>query len=288
MTDLAKHCCSGAAPIFIVSSGRSGTRALEEALSTCTNVTTHHEYMVNIIQPLAVRYWMQLTDRSEVLKILGATYGAAIKYAETPVWIDSSNKASWVIDLLAELFPNARFVHLVRDGRKVVSSYFHKLGNECYDDRSTAILAKYADRKGSFPLLSSPPPEKKYWWPIPTGRHPAAEAFKSWDQFERIAFHWSEINHTIIKSLDHVPQARHIRVHLEELISRPDALQGLFDFMELGSSDQAFETLQRPLNVNRPENNLLSDEELAKFGAIADVMMTELGYHEKREYLVNY
>lgn len=160
MTSLPKHCCSGATPIFIVSSGRSGTRALENAISASADVTTHHEYMVNIIQPVAVRYWMHLTGRSEALKILGQTYGAAIKYAETPIWVDSSNKTSWVIDLLAELFPNARFVHLVRDGRKVVSSYFHKLGNECYDDRSTAILAKYADGSGTLPRLTPPPPEK--------------------------------------------------------------------------------------------------------------------------------
>lgn len=244
--------------------------------------------MVNIIQPLAVRYWMHLTDRSEALRILGATYGAAIRHADTPIWIDSSNKASWVIDLLTELFPNARFVHLVRDGRKVVSSYFHKLGDECYDDQSTAILAKFAEGNRKLTGLTPPPPEKKYWWPIPNGHHPDAKAFKSWDQFERIAFHWAEINRTIIRSLSNISDSQHIRVHLEDLVSQPASLQNLFAFMDLGPSDEAFETLQRPFNVNQPENNLLTDDELAKFSAIAGPMMTEFGYHEEREYLVNY
>lgn len=288
MTNSAKQCCSGAAPVFIVSSGRSGTRALESALSLCDQVTTHHEYMVNIIQPVAVQYWMNLTDRNEALKILGATYGAALKYAQTPLWIDSSNKASWVIDLLAELFPNARFVHLVRDGRKVVSSYFHKPGDECYDDRSTGILAKYAEGRGAHRLLTPPPPEKKYWWPIPSGHHPEAGAFKSYDQFERITFHWAEINRTIIRSLDHVPAARHMRVYLEDIVSDQTSLQSLFNFMELGSADNAFSALQSLLNVDRPENNLLIDDELKKFEAIAGPMMEELGYTEARENLVNY
>jgi len=47
---------------------------------------------------------------------------------------------SWLIPDLAALFPDAKFVHLVRDGRKVAGSYFRKLGAECYDDRSTHVF----------------------------------------------------------------------------------------------------------------------------------------------------
>lgn len=283
-----RQCGNSAAPVFIVSSGNSGARVLEDAFSHCPDVTTHHEYMVNIIQPMAVRYWMHLTDRSEALKVLGATYGAAIKYAETPIWIDASSKASWVIDLLTELFPNARFIHLVRDGREVVSSCFHNLGAECYDDRSMTALAKYAEGNRTHSGLTPPPPEEKYWWPIPGGHHPDAAAFKSWDHFERIAFHWTEINRTIIRSLDNIPDSKHTRVHLEDLVSQPASLQSLFDFMELGPADQAFEILRDTINANQPQSNLLTDKEQVKFDAIAGPMMIQFGYQEERKHLVNY
>ena len=132
-----------ATPFFIVSSGRSGTAMMMKALVQAEGVTIEHEYKVHDVQPLAVRRYQGLADEIEARAILSRTHGAAIREAKTRLWGDSSNKLSWLIPDLAALFPDARFIHLVRDGRKVASSYFHKLGNECYDDRSTEILADY-------------------------------------------------------------------------------------------------------------------------------------------------
>jgi len=129
-----------AKPFFIVSSGRSGTAMLHKALSAQSDVEMHHEYMVHIVQPLGVRRYMNLIDREAAKRTLLETHVAAVRYCARPHWGDSSNKLSWLIPELAELLPDAKFVHLVRDGRKVASSYFHKLAEECYDDRSTAIL----------------------------------------------------------------------------------------------------------------------------------------------------
>src|ERR1700685_373808 len=112
---------------FIVSSGRSGTAMLHKALSAAGDIEMHHEYMVNIVQPLGVRRYLGLADGTEALKILDATHGAAIRVSEAAHWGDSSNKLSWLIPELAAMTPKAKFVHLVRDGRKVAGSYFNKL-----------------------------------------------------------------------------------------------------------------------------------------------------------------
>ena len=131
-------------------------------------VEMHHEYMVQITQPLAVQALSGPDRRGRMPRGCSReTHGAAIHYSEAAHWGDSSNKLSWLIPDLAALFPEARFVHLVRDGRKVASSYFHKLGDECYDDRSTAHSAGASRRSRSNP---APPPEKKYWWPLPAPR----------------------------------------------------------------------------------------------------------------------
>jgi len=161
-----------ARPFFIVSSGRSGTAMLHKALSAAGNIEMHHEYMVNIVQPLAIRRYLGLTDKYKALKVLVESHVSAVQYSEAAFWGDSSNKLSWLIPELAELLPEARFVHLVRDGRKVASSYFHKLGDECYDDRSTAILQAHCDDPARIP---APPPEKKYWWPVPRHDDPVAQ-----------------------------------------------------------------------------------------------------------------
>src|SRR5471032_1797961 len=104
--------CEGAKgprPFFIVSSGRSGTAMLHKALSAKPGVEMHHEYAVQITQPLAVKRYLGLIDEAETRKVLQETFGAAIQYSEAAHWGDSSNKLSWLIPDLATLFPQARF-----------------------------------------------------------------------------------------------------------------------------------------------------------------------------------
>ena len=272
-------------PFFIVSSGRSGTAMLHKALSAVAGVEMHHEYMVQIIQPLAVRRYLGLVEPEAATKAIVETYGAAIRYSQAAHWGDSSNKVSWLIPELAAAFPKARFVHLVRDGRKVASSYFHKLGDECYDDRSTAILQAHYDAPQTHP---APPPEKKYWWPLP--RHGArdAETFRAFSQFERICWHWAEMNRLALEELSRLPPERTMFVRLEELRAAPSGVRALYDFLDLPWRDEAYGAFARPHNVNRPEDRLLDPVQRGQFDAIAADMLARLGYAGRPEYAVNY
>jgi len=249
------------------------------------SVEMHHEYMVQIVQPLAVRRYQGLADRREALRVLAGTHLAAAQYSEASHWGDSSNKLSWLIPELAELMPRAKFVHLARDGRKVASSYFHKLGRECYDNQSTALLAAYlAD-----PLRNpAPPPEKKYWWPQPRTGVVFSGDFPRFNQFERICWHWSEINRVIIEALKPLPYSQKHFTRLEELESHPGHVQSLLDFLGLPFCDEHFAMFGRPHNVNRPEDRLLDSRQAASFERIAGAMMEELGYAGTMEYVVNY
>ncbi len=270
-------------PFFIVSSGRSGTAMLHKALSATDNVQMHHEYMVQIVQPLAVKRYLGLVDSHGATKALRDSYGAAVRYSAAGHWGDSSNKASWLIPELAALLPNAKFVHLVRDGRKVAGSYFRKLGDECYDDRSNATLQAFYDG-----LQPAPPPEKKYWWPVPRKGNPAAGAFRGYNQFQRIAWHWSEVNRVIVDALEAVPDARKLFVRLEDLQASAHQLRALYDFLNLRYRDDHSAMFARPHNVNRPQDELLGAGQRAQFDTIAGGMMATLGYADRAEYVVNY
>jgi len=269
---------------FVVSSGRSGTAMLHKALSLSGDIEMHHEYMVHIVQPLAARRTMGLADAAEAKSVLASTHAAAARYSEAAHWGDSSNKLSWLIPELAELMPEAKFVHLARDGRKVASSYLHKLGAECYDDRSTSVLQAYVDDQ----TLPVPPPEKKYWWPLPRHDDPRSKEFRRYDQFARIAWHWTEINATILDSLDAVPKRRQFFVRLEDLVASSRLVNGLLDFLNLSYRPEYFEIFARPHNVNRPEDRPLTEQQLETFSAIASPMMERLGYAERDAYVVNY
>ena len=272
-----------ARPIFIVSSGRSGTAMLHKALSAKPDVAMHHEYAVAITQPLAVRRYLDLIDGAGCARVIAETFGAAITHSTASVWGDSSNKLSWLIPDLAAQFPDARFVHLVRDGRKVAGSYFHKLGDENYTDRATAILQAHYDGKGA-----PPPPEKPYWWPLPRRGDAFATAFRDFDQFQRICWHWAEINRVILDSLAALPQERTLFTRLEDLVQAPERVEELMDFLGLDHTPADFAAFQRPHNVNRPRDQLLTAPQRSQFEAIAAPMMTRLGYGGRAEYVVNY
>jgi hypothetical protein len=271
-------------PFFIVSSGRSGTAMLTKVLAAAQGVTIEHEYMVHVVQPLAVRRYHGLVDAKAAQDVLASTHGAAVLYAQTPLWGDSSNKLSWLIPDLAALFPEARFIHLVRDGRKVASSYFHKLADECYDERSTEILGAYLAEPARVP---PPPPEKKYWWPQPID--PAmAEAFVNFSQFERICWHWAEINRVILRDLGTIPKNRRLMLRLEDLRAQPSSVQELCAFLGLRYREEFYGAFARPHNVNRPTDTMLTTEERAIFRRLSGEMMQQLGYAGRPEYAVNY
>jgi hypothetical protein len=272
-------------PFFIVSSGRSGTAMLHKALSETAGVEMHHEYMVQIVQKLAVRRYLGLCDSPEALKTLAETHAAAIGYSAAAHWGDSSNKLSWLIPELAALLPGAKFVHLARDGRKVAGSYYRKLGEECYDDRSTRILQSHYDDPAHCP---APPPEKKYWWPVPRRNDPVARNFRNFGQFERICWHWAEINRVIVEALTALPPEKHLFIRLEDLRATPDTARALYDFLELPYRDACFAAFAKPHNVNKPEDRLLDARERARFDSLAGAMMQRLGYAERAEYVVNY
>lgn len=256
---------------------------LHKALSAKPSVEMHHEYAVQITQPLAVKRYLGLLDDGETQKILRETFGAAVLHSRAEHWGDSSNKLSWLIPDLAALFADARFVHLVRDGRKVASSYFHKLGNETYDDRSNAALQAFYDGEGAMP-----PPEKPYWWPVPRKGDPMAADFRRFDQFQRIAWHWAEINRVTMEALAALPPDRTLFVRLEDLRESPSLVRGLYDFLGLDYADSDFSVFARPHNVNRPEDRLLDEVQRHQFDRIAGPMLEQLGYAGRAEYVVNY
>lgn len=270
--------------VFIVSSGRSGTAMMEKLFRAMPGVAMQHEYMVHITQKLGCRYAMGLADDAEAMAVLRETHLAAVLHSPARVWGDSSNKLSWLIRPLARLMPAARFVHLTRDGRKVAGSYLRKLGDECYDDASTAALGRWLAEPGRVP----PPPEKKYWWPHPTHDDPDAARWPAFSQFERIAWHWNAINREIALALAELPPERTLRIRLEDLVQDRASFDRFATFCRSEATDDAFALLSRPHNVNRPEDEPLSPEQNAAFWRIAAEQMTALGYAGQLEYAMRY
>ena len=269
-------------PIFILSSGRSGSQMMERLISQYNDVEVHHEYLCNIIQPLATKYVMGLVDKKTVRDIISSTYSASLKYSKKSIWVDSSNKISWLIKPLKEIFSDAKFIHLIRDGRRVTSSYFNKLNDECYKPECVRILydSIYNDK-------DAPPPEKKYWWPILKYKGKESN-FMKLNQYEQICVHWSEINNYINNELSGFGKSESIQIKLEELTQSIDVFRNLINFTELPYRPAFFETLKTPHNVNIPKSFSLNANQEESFWKISKETMDFFNYLDKEDYEVRY
>jgi hypothetical protein len=256
---------------------------LEKLLGSYDNVDMHHEYRCNDIQPLGVKYSLGVIDINDALSILENLHGEAINKSEKEFWGDSSNKLSWLIPLLDKLFPNAKFIHLIRDGRKVVSSFYNKLGNECYDDTSTNILQNWVDNPK---INMEPPHEKKYWWNVAKANN--NDKFRSYNQFQRICHHWKSINEIIQNDLEDIGKNRKIFIKLEELVTNESKLQELIQFIGLDYKEELFNQLKRPHNVHIPKNFDLTKVQYKQFYEICMEMMIRFDYNPDDKYKVGY
>ena len=271
-------------PVFILGSGRSGTFQMVKLLEGIGGIHAHHEYLFeNILKP-AVMYRMGVIDEEEIKATLRETHVPAVYYADTPIWVDSSNALPWIVKPLYELFPSARFIHLLRDGRKVVSSFYNKFPVVMYDDRSVNVVKHWLETPSAVP----PPPEKKYWRPFPMIGDKYFEQFPSLNRFQRLCYYWQDCNISIHNALAHVPDAQKLAIHLEDLVINPTSLKSFLQVFGVTYDDKYLQELKRPVNVAIPKNFSLSEEEHIQFMEIAGEAMKLFEYGDTHEYDVLY
>jgi len=272
-------------PIFIIGTGRNGSRTMFRMLSGSKDLEIHHEFCCTHVQKLACLYSMKIVSKEYVKEKLKKIYLSAIKNSESSLWIDSSNKLSWIIEPLIEVFPNAKFLLITRDGRKVTSSFYYKLRDEMYDDRSVSILKKWLDNKKNELI---PPPEKKYWWNIPQKNQNFHEEFKDFNRLQRVAYHWYTCNKVVLDSFEKIPKSQQYIVKLEELVKEEKKLKDVIKFLEIKFDHLFVKYLQTPRNVFFPLDFQLTKKQLKQFNEICLPLMIELGYNKDKSYVVKY
>lgn len=265
---------------FVVGSGRCGTALLGQRFFPALNelkpvVDANHEYQCELVQEIGTKWHNGAANRPDVHNVIRRIYGAALNYTEYPLWLDCSNKASWIIGPLAEIFPQAKFVHLMRDGRKTCSSFYHKLAGECYTERAVIALWRWLDNPTRYNI---PPLGKEWWWPMPFSGSPLAKQFMwKWGRFEQICWHWVEINRTIELSLEnYVPADNRLFIRLEDLAGDGgETGQQLCQFLGLPWHKQYLPILEKRHNVIEPKDYELTPEQEKAFNEIAGEMQAK-------------
>ena len=151
-------------PTFIVSAGRSGTTLLNYLFDAHPDVANYPNEANNLWHPRlypfseskvdAPPFWLdphgftraslaQRTPRDD--EHLKATFGAFQTLQRGSVFLNKMVMVTFMLDKVVELFPDARFIHLYRDGRAVAASWAIKDKEKVQQNRYRERGIEYSD-----------------------------------------------------------------------------------------------------------------------------------------------
>ena len=268
--------------IFILGSGRCGTYSFYKAFNKLKNIEAHHEFFFEPTLRIAALYQMKKISKNEVKNFLKQNHYFSIKNTKKKIWVDACNSLPWISDVLVEMFPHAKFIHLIRNGKKVVSSFYNKFNNEIYKDEDVKKLYNHLKNPKKVNLSS----EKKYWRPIPFNNKRDMEKFISSGQFYRLCKYWNEINLKIEYNLKKSNKSFFFKL---EDISSNNKLKELFNFLDISKKNIPLfcETFKIPTNVSIPKNIILTKKQIKIFDDVCRSQMMKYNY-SNIEYDVKY
>jgi Sulfotransferase family len=142
-------------PVFIIGSPRSGTTILARSLAEHSAFWTSEEshFLSRLVESAGDIYasgleghlqswiWAQGVGRAEFLAYLGTGVNALFtSRSNGRRWVEHTPYYLEIAGPLAEMFPEARFLHMLRDGRRVVHSMLHLL------DRPRLVVGRARSR----------------------------------------------------------------------------------------------------------------------------------------------
>jgi LPS sulfotransferase NodH len=235
-------------PYFIIGCGRSGTTLLNDLFEAHPEVAVFPSeanewwhprlYPWHVSRLEAPPFFVdarQFTDASlhnrteaDDLK-LKAAFGAFQTFARKPVFLNKTVMVTFMVDKILELFPDAHFIHLYRDGRAVALSWVKKDARKL---RHPRYLAYGLDRDDSALM-------KMY--------------ISHWQD------HIMELERAV-KRLGLRDDGRYHEMSYERLCSSPAAeLARLADFMKISSAPFVSADLSRIRNMNEKARGELTD-----------------------------
>ncbi|MCB2141176.1 sulfotransferase [bacterium] len=143
-------------PFFIVGSGRSGTTLLRLILCSHSKISIPPEtwFIIQLIEELPIDRYLTTCETELALKIITShyrwpdmgidsndfrdkvdkkmklidiiniVYAHHLKVENKSVWGDKTPPYIKIIPELIQLYPDAKFIHLIRDGRDVAASFY--------------------------------------------------------------------------------------------------------------------------------------------------------------------
>lgn len=254
--------------IFIVGAPRSGTTFLGDCLAVIPEISYHFE---PVATKAAARYIYEgKWDKRKAKWFYQQVYGwlmrqhldADLRFAEkTP-------QNCFIIDFLAQTFPDAKFVHIIRDGRDAALSYSKK----------PWLQASQAESGKFEPGGYRYGPYARFWVEPERVRE-----FETTSDIHRCIWAWRRFTESALEAGAKLPPIRYYEVRYEKLVSNlTDEDSHLLEFLEITDSRSCL-SFQKAISkakvdsVGRWEKEL-TNEQVSTINKEAGFLLKKLGY----------
>lgn len=244
-------------PIFLIGCPRSGTSIAVELFALQPEVANLSE-APEIWDPRgyedfeADHHWTAADVRPQDAARLHARFAYHRRWHRKARFVNKYPRSSVRIDYLRAVFPDAVFVHVIRDGRAVAASMLQALGRR---------------RRGQVR------PDMPFTHP------PNWRGLIRPDKAEQVALQWREVVNYILNKRVELGPAYH-EIRYEELCENPRAVLGAaFGFAGLRADDEVLARLPERLDSqNYKWKQQMSLQQIETVNRIAAPLLKELGY----------
>lgn len=255
-------------PIFIVGSPRSGTSFLGSCISELPEISYHYE---PVATKSAARYInSQKWDFVRAKRFYRLVYAWLMRlHADGDLrFAEKTPRNCFLIDFLYQAFPDAQFIHIIRDGRDAALSHSKKPWLQ-------AASANSGRRESSGYRHG---PYARFW--VEPER---VKEFETTSDIHRCIWAWRRHVSSILEQAQILPAEQYYELRYEDLVSQPQKeAEKLLNYLGIEnsvSSQTLYEAFvqAKTTSVGGWEREF-SEEQLQQVNQEADSLLRQLGY----------
>jgi hypothetical protein len=277
-------------PVIIIGAARSGTKFLRDTLGTSQDAMAI-PYDISYVWRYRNESWPD--DALAVEACTEAARSYIRRYilgqgGDCPVVLEKTVANCLRVPFVAKVFPEAKFIHLMRDGRDVVASSMRQW--------QSPVDWRYSLKKArQFPIRNfryaawyvgnrlrrlGTRSTRSVWGP----RYPGIDDDVATKELAEVcAIQWAKCVDTATRDLQYVPVERVLSVRYEDLVSDESTWRELCEFCGLSDAQAVLVELEKTI---RPDTigkwrNALQPDELDKVLPIILPTLTQHGYAEQ-------
>ena len=200
-------------PTWCLSTGRVGTQTVAALAGLAPGIDAVHEPAPHLFG-LSKQAYVSAVETRPADDPLRAALRAGVEACRSQEqlagkrYLETSPQGTFVAPLLLELFPESRFIHIVRDPVEVIRSGMRR---GWYDGHAYDA-----------------------WRIVPRPRPTLDKAWDLMTVFEKNTWNWTATNRWILEFVETLPEDRWCRLTSDQLFADdPEAISTLFDFLEV-------------------------------------------------------